>query len=69
MALPVAMAENEFDAGWHKTKICVEAGICSQRIFGIVNNKPIPQDNIFEKLLDDSKICSTWSSCPSDLDN
>jgi hypothetical protein len=69
MALPVAMAENEFDAGWPKAKTCIETGICGQRILDIVNNKPIPQGNIFEKLLDDSKMCSTWSSCPSDLDN
>jgi hypothetical protein len=42
-----------------KAKTYVEAGICSQRIFDIVNNKLIPQDNIFEKLLND---CTTRST-------
>jgi hypothetical protein len=69
MALPVAMAESELDVGWSKAKIYVETDICSQRLFDIVNNNPIPQDNIFEKLLDDSKIGSTYSSCPSDVDD
>jgi hypothetical protein len=69
MALRAAMAENEFDAGWPKAKTYIEAGICSQRVFDIVNSNPIPGDNILEKLLDDSKIRSTWSSYPSDVDN
>jgi len=42
-----------------KAKTYVEAGIYSQRIFDIFNNKPIPQDNIFEKFLDDSKTRRT----------
>jgi hypothetical protein len=52
MGLPVAMVENEFDAGWPKAKTYVEAGICSQCVFDIINPNP------FRKTIS-SKSCST----------
>jgi hypothetical protein len=53
-----AMAYNEFDASWPKPKTYVEAGVCSQRVFDMVNQTPVEQDGEFAEVVGDSKIRS-----------
>ena len=42
---------NEFDAGWPKPKSYVEAGICSQRVFDIVNKNSDPRDIVIGEMI------------------
>lgn len=48
---PAADAFNEFDAGWPKPKSYVEAGICSQRIFDLVNKDWDPRDSVIGEMV------------------
>jgi hypothetical protein len=51
MSPPVEDEYNEFDAGWPKPKSYVEAGVCSQRIFDIVNKNWDPRDSIIGEMV------------------
>jgi hypothetical protein len=46
------------DASWPKPKTYVEAGVCSQRVFDMVNQTPVEQDGEFAEVVGDSKIRS-----------
>ena len=51
MSPPVEDGYNEFDAGWPKPKSYVEAGVCSQRIFDIVNKNWDPRDSVIGEMV------------------
>ena len=51
MSPPVDDGYNEFDAGWPKPKSYVEAGVCSQRIFDIVNKNWDPRDSVIGEMV------------------
>jgi hypothetical protein len=51
MSPPAEDKHNEFDAGWPKPKTYVEAGVCSQRIFDIVNKNWDPRDSVIGEMV------------------
>jgi hypothetical protein len=51
MSPPAEDEYNEFDPGWPKPKTYVEAGVCSQRIFDLVNKNWDPRDSIIGEMV------------------
>ena len=51
MSPPAEGEYNEFDAGWPEPKSYVEAGVCSQRIFDMVDKTWDPRDNIIGEMV------------------